>query len=65
MAEKPTAETLNSDPQDLIRVMPAKGDRPADHFVAGLRQAVRSYLAASGIAPQGMAEAKDVPALPV
>jgi hypothetical protein len=53
MAEKPTAETLNGDPQHLIRVMPAKGDRPADHFVAGLRHAILSYLAGSGTAPQG------------
>jgi len=49
MAEKPTAETLNGDPQHLIRVMPAKGDRPADHFVAGLRHAIRSYLAGSSL----------------
>jgi hypothetical protein len=35
MAEKLTAEKLNGDLQDLIRVMRARGDRPADHFVAG------------------------------
>ena len=28
-AEKPAAEKLADDPQDLIRVMPAEGDRPA------------------------------------
>ena len=65
MAEKPTAETLNGDPQHLIRIMPAKGDRPADHFAAGLRHPIRSYLAGSGTAPQGAAQAEDVPALPV
>ena len=27
-----TAEKLNGDPQDLIRAMPAKGDRPAGRF---------------------------------
>jgi hypothetical protein len=32
MAEKPSAEKPDGDPKDLIRVMPAKGDRPADHF---------------------------------
>jgi hypothetical protein len=29
MAEKPAAEKLTGDPQDLIRAMPAEGDRPA------------------------------------
>ena len=32
-AERPgTAQRLNGDPQDLIRAIPAKGDRPAGHF---------------------------------
>ena len=31
-AEKPTAKKLGGDPQDLIRAMPAKGDRPAGPF---------------------------------
>jgi hypothetical protein len=34
VAEKSAAKKLNGDPQDLIRIMPAKGDRLADQFVA-------------------------------
>lgn len=34
MAEKPAAEKLAGDPQDLIRAMPAEGDRLAGAFLS-------------------------------
>jgi hypothetical protein len=36
MAEKPAAKKLAGDPQDLIRAMPAEGDRPAGPFLPGV-----------------------------
>jgi hypothetical protein len=36
MAEKPAAEKLAGDPQDLIRAMPAEGDRLAGPFLPGV-----------------------------
>jgi hypothetical protein len=50
MAEKPAAEKLDGDPQDLIRVMPAEGDRPAGtfHHRAHVRRGMEGPQAASG-----------------